>query len=66
MIIALPNAREIDTLHALKAAGLCISTVSGKRRMLNIAQSIPVLTNVAPFRQSTVDQIFEWLIPEGK
>jgi hypothetical protein len=66
MIIALPNRREIDTLHALKGAGLCISAVSGKRRMLNIAQSIPVLTNVAPFRQSTVDQIFDWLLPEHK
>jgi hypothetical protein len=64
VIILLPNRLELDTMHAMRAHGLYINTVSGKRRMLNVACEVPVLTNVVPFRQSAVDQIFEWLLPE--
>lgn len=46
MIIALHNRREADTVHALKAAGLSITTVRGRRRTFNVAQRIPVLTTV--------------------
>jgi len=46
MIVALPNRREIDTLHALKDAGLAIKTIRGRHRSLNVAMPVPVLTNV--------------------
>ena len=64
MIVLLPNRREIDTMRALTQRGLSLSTVSGKRRMLNIAHEAPVLKNVVALKRRPTAQIFEQLFPE--
>jgi hypothetical protein len=50
VIILLPNRLEIRTMHALRDMGLSITTVSCRRRMLNVARPIPTLSNVAMLR----------------
>lgn len=69
IVVALPNRREIDTLHALKDRGWSISTVRGKTRSLNVAREIPTLTNVVklparltsnPFGGPRVQDIFDF------
>ncbi len=64
MIIALPNRREVDTLHSLKQAGLSISTRSTRRRVFNVAhRPVPVLTNVVSLgRYHPASQALDWLI----
>lgn len=49
----LPNAREADTLHALKDRGLSISTIKTRRgTQRNVADRVPVLTNVVELNRS--------------
>ncbi len=66
-IILCPNAKLHATSVSLRARGLVLSNVTGKKRSLIVARK-PAVRNVValPKRESAVEAVFTWLTPESK
>lgn len=60
MIVALPNRQEARTLGELRRRGFMTSTISSKRRILNIAHPAPSVNVVPLAKRSIVASIFDF------
>lgn len=58
MVVILPTAREFQAIRALQAAGHAISTVHGKRRMLNVVTGAARVVSMR--RSSVVEAVFDF------